>query len=175
MLTSWRCKISISVRSASLRSLIALKPRKACLKKACCSRCRSWRRNTYSDIDRLDLTFRVAASLTESPLFMVNRGYAFKWLEKLETQILPGGAWLRIMTNPDSSSSDFQRWLALRSRFAQNGSILKILDRMSPDDPLLPVVEAIAEVQEDLAKLQAAPPPAAIEPLATPTPFLNGQ
>lgn len=49
--------------------------------------------DTYSEIDRLDLSFRAAAD-RDSSLFIVNRGYVFKWLEKLEKQLEPAGAWL---------------------------------------------------------------------------------
>jgi hypothetical protein len=48
---------------------------------------------TYGAIDEKDLPFRDAAA-ADSPLFTVNRGYVFKWLEKLEHQLQPAGAWL---------------------------------------------------------------------------------
>jgi len=49
--------------------------------------------DTYGAIDEKDLPFREAAA-AGSPLFTVNRGYVFKWLEKLENQLQPAGAWL---------------------------------------------------------------------------------
>jgi CobQ/CobB/MinD/ParA nucleotide binding domain len=49
--------------------------------------------DTYGAIDEKDLPFREAAA-PGSPLFTVNRGYVFKWLEKLEHQLQPAGAWL---------------------------------------------------------------------------------
>jgi hypothetical protein len=49
--------------------------------------------DTYGAIDEKDLPFREAAA-AGSPLFTVNRGYVFKWLEKLEHQLQPAGAWL---------------------------------------------------------------------------------
>jgi hypothetical protein len=52
-----------------------------------------------------------------------------------------------------SDASELQRFLDLRSHFGQRRSIAKILARMNPGDPMLPVVEAIAEVQDDLARI----------------------
>ncbi len=49
--------------------------------------------DTYSQIDKQDLGFREAAA-SDSPLFVVDRGYVFRWLEKLEKQLEPAGAWL---------------------------------------------------------------------------------
>jgi hypothetical protein len=48
---------------------------------------------TYNQIDKQDLGFR-EASASDSPLFFVDRGYVFRWLEKLEKQLEPAGAWL---------------------------------------------------------------------------------
>ena len=49
--------------------------------------------DTYSEIDKHNLTFRDAAA-AESPLFIINRSYTYRWLAKFEAELEKAGAWL---------------------------------------------------------------------------------
>ncbi len=58
------------------------------------------------------------------------------------------------MTNSNGKSK-LQRLVDQKSQSGQRSSISKLIERMHPDDPVRPIVEAIGEVQNDVTEMRS--------------------